>query len=226
MKERPILFSSPMVRAILDGRKTQTRRALKVQPLDVLPMKGDKAGVEWIGLMQNDPPKGTIFRCKFGKPGDRLWVREAWALIDKDYKPADLAQATALVYRADGLKVPNQKDRDIRAIFADRCRVPLDAIKWRPSIHMPRIASRLDLETVAVRVERLQDISAKDIISEGAVLHAHDDQFGHNPVSAFDEKVYLDLMSLWAAGWKKINGADSWDANPFVWVIEFKRVAP
>jgi hypothetical protein len=90
---------------------------------------------------------------------------------------------------------------------------------------MPRWACRLVLEVSAVRVERLQEISAKDILAEGAVLRAHDDQFGHTPVSAFDGMCYMDLKSLWAAGWDSINAKRApWASNPFVWVITFRRL--
>lgn len=231
MKERPIIFSAQMVRAILEGRKTQTRRIVKPHPRSdqIMPrewstvMRGNQnaiygdGGLGWTALDTDGNPHE--FRCPYGQPGDRLWVREAWALIDKDYKPADLAQATAIVYRADGLKVPNQKDRDVRAIFADRCRLPLDAIKWRPSIHMPRNLSRIDLEIVAVRVERLKDISQSDAIAEGAPpIHPSIDR-----VSA--GYGYPDFSRSWFAQlWEHINGPGSWEANHWVWVVEFKRV--
>ena len=151
MTERPILFSAPMVRALLAGTKTQTRRALRIQPLDVLPMNGEHTGREWVGLMQREPePKGVAFRCKFGVPGDRLWVRETTAeFIDYDYIDGrEVELGRDIVYRADG---EDQKRHS----------------KWRPSIHMPRERSRITLEIVSVRVERLQDISEADADAEG-----------------------------------------------------------
>ena len=195
MKERPILFSAPMVRAILAGTKTVTRRIVKPQPRD--------------GFNAAPHPEVQSFErcCKHGQPGDRLWVREAWA------EPTTLDPGPTF-YRAD---YPDC----VPAHFEN---VPsADQIKWKPSIHMRRNQSRITLEITDIHVERLQDISGKDILAEGAVLRAHDDEFGHNPVSAFDGCVYLDLASLWARGWESINGAGSWAENPWVWVISFRK---
>lgn len=200
MKERPILFSAPMVRAILEGRKTQTRRIVK-HPIESHPVRHMEGGAFFKCV------NGEEWWVKFpyGKPGDRLWVRETW----RAFKDNSL-------YEEPGTEV------DYRATPASWAKGS-DA-PWKPSIHMPRWASRINLEITAVRVERLQDISAKDIIAEGAVDRPHVDRFGRNPVSAFDGKVYLDLLSLWAAGWESINGPGSWGANPWVWVVEFKRL--
>jgi len=226
--ERPILMSAPMARAILAGEKTQTRRVCK---------PAEKAGLSFVVPLE--PPGwfgneegGVEFKSPYGARGDRLWVREAWALIDADYKRANLENATSIVYRADGLKVPNQRDPEVRAIFADKFRVPLDAIKWRPSIHMPRIASRLTLEITAVRVERLQDISSRDCLAEGIaeVEFRPDDGFpmclgymvgpndGKASLKVTPQEAYREL-------WEQINGPGSWELNPWVWVVEFKRVA-
>ncbi len=214
MKERPIMFSAPMVRALLNCTKSQTRRVVKPQPLPPV-ARWVMSDHWWIPEAISERVKQQFIttwpdalRCPYGQPGDRLWVREAFALIDKDYKPADLASASALVYRADGLKVPNQRDRDIRRIFADRCRIPLDAIKWRPSIHMPRIASRITLEIVSVRVERLQEISVAGAMAEGVGIQCE------SPMAIMEYSLL----------WESINGPGSWDANPWVWVVEFKRV--
>lgn len=194
MKERPILFSAPMVRAILEGKKTQTQRALRIQPIDVLPIKEDKAGVEWVGLMQREPePKGTVFRCKYGQPGDRLWVRETFsAMGDKTQ------HAAPIFYRADR---------------------PDDTGGWTPSIHMPRWASRINLEITSIRVERLQDISQADAIAEGAPpSHPSIDRVS-------SEYGYADFSRSWYAQlWDSINGVGSWDANPWVWCVSFRRL--
>lgn len=203
-KERPILFSGAMVRAILDNRKSMTRRIVKPQPLG----ENDRC-FGWFGEgvppAADCAPKGlwcessrglfVVADCPY-EVGMRLWVRETWA-----HSP------TGFDYRAD-CELP-----------------PCGHEKWRPSIHMPRAASRLTLELTGVRVERIQSISAKDIIAEGAVARAHQsEQFGKMPVSAFDGGAYVDLISLWASGWEKINGKGAWKRNDFVWVLSFQRV--
>lgn len=179
MKERPIIFSGPMVRAILDGRKTQTRRAVKPQPLWVA-----SPGVPF-KTMDADP-KGTI-NCPYGQPGDRLWVRESIHVM----QPRHDGDTGSVLYRADGHG---------------------DWIgKWHPSIHMPRWASRITLEVVSVRVERLNGISEKDAKAEGYKSQS----IMENP----------DAGRLWFRDlWQSINAPGSWAENPWVWVVEFKRV--
>lgn len=198
--ERSIMFGAAGVRAILAGTKTQTRRTVKPNRYRELP---DTPRIECDaddGLWYCDGGHWMV-RCPYGVPGDRLWVRETWADTMSD--PAEA------VYRADGERHPSS------------------SLRWQSPMRMPRWASRITLEVTGVRVERLHQISAKDILAEGAVIRAHIDQFGRNPVSAFDGCVYLDLMSLWAAGWDKINRKRApWESNPWVWVIEFKRIEP
>ena len=216
MRERPILFSSPMVRAILAGTKTQTRRIVKLPHENPLgqweptvfggPNGGRTKDGETIPLQGGiwHTRTGDHLGCPYGQPGDRLWVREAWRILgDSPYDTLDMFDRDDVQYRADD----DQSYID----------------KYRPSSRMPRRFSRITLEVTGVRVERLQDIRPRDILAEGAVERPHVDQFGRNPVSRFDGKVYLDLRSLWAAGWNQINGPDSWGANPWVWVIEFRR---
>jgi hypothetical protein len=209
-KERPILFSAPMVRAILDGKKTQTRRALRIQPIDVLPVNGNKAGIEWVGLMQREPePKGLVFNCKFGKPGDRLWVRETFAIVPRTaYRCSEGVQQTL---RPDD-------DHDA-AIYRSGWERSKSGFVWRPSIFMPRWASRITLEIVSVRVERLQNISQADAIAEGSPpSHPSIDRISR-------EYGHPDFTRSWYAQlWEQINGAGSWEKNPFVWVVEFKIV--
>jgi len=173
MTERPILFSAPMVRALLAGTKTQTRRALRdgtwwTPEHGVIRMA--PAGLACTGFAH--------VACPYGKPGNRLWVRETWA-----------QHGLRAVYRADG---------DER---------PTGAGAWRPSIHMPRKLSRITLEVTGVRVERLQDISTSDCWAEGIPSSPDVDPLHE----------YRDL-------WESINGTGSWDANPWVWVVEFKRL--
>jgi hypothetical protein len=213
MKERPILFSGAMVRAILSGAKTQTRRIVKPQPTKT---SGTHRGYP-LPLMANDwawphprtsaattisnrpnGPLGWEIHCPYGQPGDRLWVREAWS-IDPHPGPN----------YSGGLRSPDGGEVMYRA--TDGWHGP-----WRPSIHMPHWASRLTLEITGVRVERLKEIGAADAMEEGVAVHAdhYNKPIGHpcSPVMA-----YRDL-------WEYINGPGSWDANPWVWVVEFRRI--
>ncbi|EPL2028792.1 hypothetical protein L4Z02_000352 [Pseudomonas aeruginosa] len=223
MKERPILFSGPMVRAILEGRKTVTRRVMKPQP-------------DFLGSMVDpNTPFKTLdaglharITCPYGEPGDRLWVRETWTDVN-------MCGAPALAYRADEdirdlMEEPGFLD-DRGAFNYDDPRVKpypfacwyaeLDQARWRPSIHMPRWASRILLEITSVRVERLQDISEKQALAEGVELEGEGVCFAGAPGTASDtpEESFKLL-------WELINGAGSWKANPWVWVVEFKRVTP
>ncbi len=208
--ERPILFSGAMVRAILEGRKSQTRRLVNPQPNSG--PDGEMVDLGGLFGLSDGCLSGEWF-CPYGEPGDRLWVREnGWQRPERTPKMMRDGADTwePYYYDADG-----EQGHDLKAW----------GFKRRPSIFMPRWACRLVLEVTAVRVERLQAISGKDIIAEGAVLRVHHDQFGHNPISAFDGKVYLDLKSLWAAGWDLINAKRApWSSNPWVWVVEFRRV--
>jgi hypothetical protein len=204
VREKPILFSGPMVRAILDGRKTQTRRIIKPQPVYIEssgrwkwnPTGAVTASREWWEYMD------SLSKCPYGTVGDRLWVRETWRPILSGI------HAGGFDYRADDPSASGE-----------------GFIPWKPSIHMPRRVSRLSLELTDVRAERLHEITAKDILAEGVVERPHQDpHLGKCPISAFDGCCYPDLRSVWAAGWSKINGSDSWTANPWVWVLEFERV--
>lgn len=209
MKERPILFSGPMVRALLDGSKTQTRRALRTQPLDIVAIDGEKAGREWVGLMGRDPkPNGIVFRCKFGQPGDRLYVRETWS------QPTNMDPGPT-VYRADYPACVPPGFTNLPAV---------DEITWKPSIHMPRVLSRILLEVVSVRVERLNDCSEEDAraegITDGGCLNCGEPE----PCSC--TMPMPDARDSYCSLWESINGAGSWLVNPWVWVVEFRRVAP
>lgn len=198
MKERPILFSGPMVRAILEGRKTQTRRVIKPQPVlaqsNTIQMTphGPKMG---LGLFINT-------RCPYGVPRDRLWVREAHRLVDHCDCPEACHTPAHVYYEAD-------------CSGYDR----VDTNRLRPSIHMPRWASRITLEVTGVRVERLQEILEADAIREGVL-----------PVDMKEWLKPADCHSLFPHQlafrrlWDRINGPGSWEANPWVWVVEFSRV--
>ncbi|RBB97492.1 hypothetical protein C3E97_027630 [Pseudomonas sp. MWU12-2115] len=203
IKERPILFSAPMVRAILEGRKTVTRRAMKVQP--VLTGKlwqvygaGWSAGVTSVPVISGH---SLSTKCPYGKPGDRLYVRETFNRTNPG------GAEGVYYYRADG-EFPN-------SIGGGKF---TDAESWKPSIHMPRAASRILLEITDVRVERLQDISRSDIRAEGLQC----------PPELASDDVSPNYRDWYPAAWKKLwnsTGGD-WDANPWVWVVEFKRVQP
>lgn len=204
MKERPILFSAPMVRALLAGSKTQTRRVLKQATGLSLSVCMDEAapGVAALSWLHGDGPGHDVHehiervRCPYGQPGDRLWVREAWGLWQQPFDH----ESHDVVYRAD-VDRPEPK-------------------RWRPSIHMPRWASRILLEVTDVRVERLQDISEADAIAEGIV------PFGDGGfVSDDDGRCYgATARQSYAYLWESINGADSWAANPWAWVVSFRNV--
>lgn len=196
--ERPILFSAPMVRAILDGRKTQTRRIVKH-----IPMLGDPSG--WCAAAKAQEPGwvhivGDYRRfCPYGEPGDRLWVREAWV-------------------RTDGMtSVPDTFYRASESAANAEQLGP-----WKSPLFMPRWASRITLEIESVRVERLQDISEEDAMAEG-VVHRNSCWYATDDPKALP---WMTASGAYINLWESINGAGSWDANPWVWVIQFRRIAP
>ncbi|WP_434773722.1 hypothetical protein [Pantoea agglomerans] len=223
MRERPIIFNADMIRAVLDGRKTQTRRIMREQP-EVIP-KEDEFGQPgfWIPfnagktMVRNED---MYIACPFGLKGDRLWVRETWSVVSHafdddglmiDYVPDRPAKAVHekpfgrgyysghAIYAADGGFTWGDDDG---CVDGRSC--------WKPSIHMPRWASRITLEITGVRVERLQSISEEDAKAEGVKTEC----------SVIGDKHFLGFRCLW----KSIYGDDSWQVNPWVWVVEFKRV--
>jgi hypothetical protein len=191
MKERGILFSGPMVRQILAGNKSMTRRVID---------RPERFSNIREAIREYD------YLCPHGKVGDRLYVKETFAVSTG--RTARYKKGVYL-YRAEhGYGCSGQE---------------YDLTLWKPSLFMPRKASRITLEITNVRVEWLQEITNVDIIAEGAVLRYHNDQFGNNPVSAFDGKVYIGVRDVWIAGWDKINGKKApFASNPPVWVIQFK----
>ena len=234
MKERPILFSAQMVRALLDGSKTQTRRIVdpQFQP-DALPIEmtatdergfvtEGHTGMWWCEAAGN--PDEAV-RCRHGVPGDRLWVREAWkAHSTFDHlPPRDIPQSHVWYLADDGYKAES---------------------RTRASMHMPRWASRITLEIAGVRVERLQDISEADAEAEGCERldierEVHDWKICpkcggtrlHNALGSSGGVVFdVDCSACdtyvkrYKHLWVSINGAGSWDLNPWVWVVEFKVV--
>jgi hypothetical protein len=214
VKERPILFSAPMVRAILESRKTVTRRAVKAWQQPQIEDDGS-----WFAVAQRHPRWGfgvsgddaaecaaELARsgcCPYGGPGERMWVRETWA------QPANLDPGPT-VYRAtypDCIKGQGWENLP-----------PSSAIRWKPSIHMFRRDSRILLEITDVRVERLQDINEDQAMSEGVDTQAVASFRG----TGVDRPAGFAFRDLWIS----INGPDAWAANPWVWVVEFKRVTP
>lgn len=200
MRERPILFSGPMVRAILNGTKTQTRRVVK----DINPT-----------LLASNPEPHHIanaLRCPYGLPGDRLWVRESHA-------PRADCEVSWRASMIDGINRTIKGDICYAADKNSRDWVS----KWRPSIHMPRWASRITLEVTGVRVQRLQDISEADAVAEG-IEQAQPGYwriYGRDTDGAdMDRGARASYQSLW----QSINGPGSWEANPWVWAVSFKRL--
>lgn len=229
MKERPILFSAPMVRAILDGSKTQTRRIIKPQPPAYLqppsrefrPVHGtDLWGAFAVyGNAAAVRSQDTI-TCPYGKPGDRLWVRETFTVVGYDEDRDQILGKAG---------PPDEPWWGVRP----KGKASLFSGKWRPSLFMPRWASRITLEVVSVRVERLTSISGNDAEAEGI-------ERCDNPDHGFINAVGGEIGRLGCPGcggdpdgeaikafrrlWESINGPGSWDANPWVWVVEFKRI--
>lgn len=212
MKERPILFSTPMVRALLSGAKTQTRRIVKAKHLPWL----ENSVLNFLDGKWNQRP------LPYGQPGDRLWVRETWQgpllqefEMDADanwHTPSHIHQyqnPAHCEYAADGGPAPEYTDAD-------------DVMRqgWRPSIHMPRWASRITLEITSVRVERLQDISEADALAEG-IVRQPDGGYGLADTTHYH---FTDPRQSYFSLWEAINGAGSVEDNPWVWAVEFRPV--
>lgn len=197
MAERPILFSGPMARAILEGRKTVTRRIVKPQP-KVEPHHEPIVNAAWqAGFVD--------VRCPYGEIGDRLWVRETFAGERQEQVGTGAVRWLHVEYRADGEYGPSAEEMG-------------DAPRWRPSIHMPRCLSRITLEVTDVRVERLQDITAADIRAEGVDEWSVGELLGRQVVDT-------PLRNLWCICWDAINGDRTpWSSNPWVWRVAFKRI--
>jgi hypothetical protein len=203
VRERPILFSGPMVRAILDGRKTQTRRVIR-------------SPEKYTGIRE------CGFCCPHGQPGDRLWVRETWIV---GHPAGEEGQWSVL-------RPTGHTDRDGRVFYRATFKEPdpneAGRMIWRPSIFMPRWASRLTLEITDVRVERLQEITREDVRAEGVP-----DTYGEGADQRFPEMEphvwdNMTWREQWAYCWDSINAKrdHGWDANPWVWVIGFNLVPP
>ncbi len=230
-KERPILFNGEMVRAILEGRKTVTRRLVMGGQIPALDPSANVEGMRWSAIGQRHPRYGyCVFGeteeacalelgergvCPYGKPGDLLWVREAWQLHEK------FTDNCVVVYKANERNSWTEFHRRFPVEVARGTPAkPFQAHGFRPSIHMPRWACRILLEVTDVRVERLQDITedqarAEGITDGGCTSCGNSEPCGCDcpSPSAVDSFYHL---------WKSTGG--DWDANPWVWVVEFKRV--
>lgn len=246
VKEHPIIFSGPMVRAILEGRKTQTRRVLKTQPLEILDKsRGQKlvnvtrkmnGHTTWFGLVKRDPNQGVAFWCSHGEVGDRLWGREAFSAYAPEGQQGNwrTGENVTYVYRA------TDEDADIS--------------RWYSPIHLPRNASRITLEITDIRVQRIQEISEADAIAEGLLSQVGDgggagpgfkwkgigyhgagfskdgDRTFHfqNGDGRCACKVGGDTPAQCAyrEAWDSINAKRgySWESNPWVFAITFKKL--
>lgn len=199
MKARPILFSAPMIRALLAGRKAQTRRIVKMQTPKRRSLHDFSVGGVCVG------------RCPYGQPSDLLWVRETWC------QPTSLDPGPTF-YRADyPACVPKQFENV----------PPADQLVWKPSIHMERSASRITLRLTDVRVERLNDISEQDAIAEGlenSFIPGHGRIKGSWKVYTDERLGSLTAVGSYRSLWESINGKGSWDANPVVWALTFEVI--
>lgn len=236
-KERPILFSAPMIRALLNGSKTQTRRALNARTLTLLGTAAQVGECNHLSAIEPIPENDMEFYAQFcphGKPGDKLWVRETWADVGT-------MDPGLIVYRADYPACVPEGYENVP---------PAEEITWKPSIHMFRRASRITLEITGVRVERLQGISEADAISEGINYQRMvEEQDSYDVIADHNTVGRPTAITYYRDLWESINGrpklpantdskryarvkrwlethpdTSSWDANPWVWVIEFRRI--
>ena len=238
VNERPILFSAPMVRSILAGHKTVTRRPVRHQPdvpvTDAIPRRNFPHGpatIDWYwrpkhGHLNGMPSAGWDFKCPFGQPGEHLWVRESHAQVfevdipvGRPFGPVGTTGSpgrpdwkSRYVYRADG-EMPNVQWHHV----GDN-----QPVRWTPSIHMPRIASRILLEITDIRIERLHDISEDHAIAEGVDVSVCQQFLETSPTR---HQCKMAAIHGFSGLWESINGAGTWDSNPWVWVVIFKRVA-
>ncbi|EAA7489358.1 hypothetical protein FZF39_003427 [Salmonella enterica] len=203
MKERGMIFNAEMVNAILSGRKTQTRRPIKWKQTRFTEIAERDDGSLWPWAEDCERGGDIWFACPYGEIGDRIWVRETFRVHSR---ATDVA---TLVYRAS---VRNSWTEQTHRVPVAVCNKPATPEKWTPSIHMPRWASRITLEITDVRVERLRGLSEEDAKSEGIIPSAG------GVLPGWEYRInFRDL-------WMDIYGTDNWEANPWVWVIEFKRV--
>lgn len=239
--DRPILFSTPMVQAILEGRKTMTRRVIKPQPPEwierfgytMFTPEGHISGRGfWKGVPGDEGPGEKFFKIPYGKPGDILWVRETWRIgawdentgsIAVDYKVGNYARKEWIRIkdseRFEKYWIESTDDAGNAGLKLDKIGEyhwkPGEApTRWRPSIFMPREAARIFLKVKNIRVERLQDITEEDAKAEGLYNGYHTTETSTPAGTAKQAFMWI---------WQKINGDESWLSNPWVWVVEFER---
>ena len=200
MKERGMIFNGEMVRAILDGRKTQTRRPIKWKQTRFTEIGEREDGSKWPWSEDAEHACDFWHPCPFGAVGDRIWVRETWARYNIDQNSHDIA------YRAT---TPADWPEEGR---------------WRPSIHMPRWASRILLEITNIGVQRIRSISQNVAAREGLMRLPATGRYCINHGDQYFGGASHDAREVFSWLWQSIYGEESWKANPWVWVIEFKRV--
>ncbi len=203
MKQRPIIFNSDEVRAILDGRKTMMRRVIKPQFAELV--EAHDTGIAFVARGKNKWPvlaPESYVDCPYGVPGDRLWVKETHIAYEQYH----------VYYFADSLD--HSRDKEY-------------GVTWTSPVRMPRWASRIMLEIISIRVERLQDISEEDALAEGIrrISHGMDGDYFHFSQIEADPKNWCFPDDAFRELWDSVNAklGYRWDANPWVWVIEFKR---
>lgn len=216
MKQRPILFSTPMVQAILEGRKTMTRRIIKPQPIlfyngwkweGTRPKAKQNSGAMAVFNHTGEPTGDPClaWACKYGREGDVLWVRETWC--------HNAEEEGSFLYRATHTEAWDEET---------------GGSPWKPSIHMPKSAARIFLQITNVRVERLQDISEEDSKAEGmkpTLFHSSTGRYEEiTPEHVFYGSAIHKFRTGFKNLWMKINGEESWKSNHWVWVIDFKRI--
>ncbi|MBM4740131.1 hypothetical protein [Klebsiella pneumoniae] len=212
MKERGMIFNGEMVRAILDGRKTQTRRPIKWKQTRFTEIGEREDGSKWPWSEDAEHACDFWHPCPFGAVGDRIWVRETFCPVDDTQYGGE----KWLDYRA------TPKFEESHPAGWDSAPNDAEALKWRPSIHMPRWASRILLEITDVRVERLNAISEEDARAEGIIDGGCLNCGEPEPCGCANPEP--DATDAFAYLWQSIYGQENWNANPWVWVIEFKRV--
>lgn len=246
MKERPILFSTPMVRAILEGRKTQTRRIIKPQYEVSGSIWTSIKTKTWMHQSKIENCESLLKVCPYGQVGDILWVRETWQVVfelEYDHHAMDgscvnirewIPNFDSVEKTCVGLSsewsCASMPERNKYYVYMTSDIQFIDGkhkLKWKPSIFMPKAASRIKLEITDIRVERLCDITEKDAISEGIEYK----EWKNGPVNCNGYKDYSGggvyfprPIASYYSLWESINGKGSWEKNPFVWVITFNRI--